>query len=105
MNNLNDIILSEGKNFNTLAKQLAAVKLAGWNIQYIRNPSEEVQIAAVSQDGSAIKSILEHGIIPSIAVQRAAVLQDPTDALYYMIIHNFVKFFFIIIAHLHMNCG
>ena len=41
--------------------------------RYIKNPSERVQIAAVSKYGSAIKYIIRAGITPSEAVQIAAV--------------------------------
>ena len=37
--------------------QLAAVSQDGWAIQYIKNPSEEVQLAAVNQNGDAIQYI------------------------------------------------
>ena len=37
--------------YKSEADQLAAVKNIGWAIQHIKNPSEEVQLAAVSQNG------------------------------------------------------
>ena len=89
MNNINDIIPGELPAFNNLAKQLVKVKQDGWAIQFIKNPSEEVQLAAVKQNGRAIYFILGKGIIPSIAVQRAAVLNHPFGALEGMIEHDF----------------
>jgi hypothetical protein len=57
--------------------QMAAVKEGGWIIQYIIDkgivPSEAVQMAAVRQNGSAIQYIIDKGIVPSEAVQMAAV--------------------------------
>ena len=88
MNNMDDIIPGEPEKFKTLAKQLAAVQKNGRTIQLINNHSEQVQIAAVQQDGWAIFDILAKGIIPSIPVQKAAVLQNPIDALYSMISYN-----------------
>ena len=38
---------------------MAAVKNYGIAIQYIANPSEELQLAAVTQDGDAIKHIVK----------------------------------------------
>jgi protein tyrosine phosphatase (PTP) superfamily phosphohydrolase (DUF442 family) len=52
--------------------QLAAMKQDGNAIKYIDNPSEEVQLAAVKQDGIAIKHIDN----PSEEVQLAAVKQN-----------------------------
>ena len=105
-----DIILGELPEYNTLVKQLKAVRYNPKDIQYMVNPSEQVQLTAVRQDGFvikyipnpseevqlvsvqknglAIKFILAKGIVPSIAVQRAAVLQNPFWALYYMIDHK-----------------
>ena len=110
MNNLNDIIPGERPEYNTLAKQLKIVKQDGYNIQFIRNPSEDVQLAAVSHyrpairylespsetvqlaavqnHGGAIYYILAKGIVPSIVVQRAAVLENPVSALKYMIYYS-----------------
>jgi len=45
-------------------------------IKYINNPSEDVQLAAVKQDGSVIAYILSKDIIPSEDVQLAAVQQN-----------------------------
>jgi hypothetical protein len=56
--------------------QLAAVQQDGSAIEYIDNPSERVQLAAVQQNGNAIKYIIRKGIIPSERVQLAAVQQD-----------------------------
>ena len=82
----NDIIQDELPKYE--AKRLAAVRLDGWRIEYINNPSEEVQLAAVRQSGSVIHLILAKGIVPSIAVQQAAVLQNPVSALGTMIYHH-----------------
>ena len=110
--NLSDeIIPGELPEYNTLAKQLAAVQQAGWKIQYIRNlslevqleavkqsgyniqyitnPAEQVQLVAVQHNGLAIDDILAKGIVPSIAVQRAAVLNKPASALRLMVRYNF----------------
>ena len=107
---INDIIPGELRNYNTLAKQLTAVKKNGHAVQWIRNPSLDVQLAAVRQngfaighiknpselvqlealkvDGSALYWILAKRIVPSIAVQRAAVLQNPVWALNNMTHYN-----------------
>ena len=55
-----------------LAIQLAAVKLYGNAIRWIKNPSEAAQLAAVNTNGNAIIHIKN----PSEAVQLAAVKQD-----------------------------
>jgi len=52
--------------------QLAAVKQDGHAIYYIKNPSEDLQLAAVKQDGHAIYYIKN----PSEDLQLAAVKQD-----------------------------
>ena len=52
--------------------QLASVHKFGYNIQYIKNPTEKVQLAAVKQNGSSIKYIKN----PSKEVQLAAVRED-----------------------------
>jgi hypothetical protein len=52
--------------------QLAAIQKDGMVIQYIENPSEAVQLAAVQQNGYAIQYIEN----PSEAVQLAAVQQN-----------------------------
>ena len=106
----NDIIPGELQKYNTLAKQLAeiqsfkgiikyieypskgvqlaAVSQNGNAIQYINNPTELVQLAAVKNCGWAIRFILAKGIVPSIVVQRAAVLENPVSALKYMIYYS-----------------
>ena len=60
--------------------QLATVKQDGRAIYYIINneikPSEQVQLAAVQQKGLAIAYIIHNGIIPSEQVQLAAVQKD-----------------------------
>jgi len=52
--------------------QLEAVRNHGYAIQFIKNPSERVQIEAVRNHGSAIKYIKN----PSERVQLEAVKQD-----------------------------
>ena len=54
------------------AVQLAAVRQDGRAIRWITNPSEDVQLAAVQQNGLVIQFIST----PSVAVQMAAVQQD-----------------------------
>ena len=61
------------------AVKLAAVNQNGLAIRYIENPSEAVQIAAVKQNGLALRYIEN----PSENVQLAAVKQNP-DALLYI---------------------
>jgi len=51
--------------------KLAAVKKDRYAIEYIKNPSEEVQMVAVKEDGYAIKYIKN----PTLEVQIAAVKQ------------------------------
>ena len=63
----------------TEEEQLAAVKQDGTAIEYIKNPTEEVQLAAVKQDGTAIEYIKN----PSEEVQLAAVNNDGW-AIYYI---------------------
>lgn len=58
--------------------QLAAVKEDGYNIQYIENPSEEVQLAAVEEDGYSIEYIEN----PSEEVQLAVVKKHPCAIKY-----------------------
>ena len=41
----------------SLEVQLAAVKVNGWAIQYVKNPSLEVQLTAVRQNGYSIEYI------------------------------------------------
>jgi len=52
--------------------QMAAVKQDGYAIEYINNPSPEVQMAAVNQNPNAI----EHIDNPSPELQMAAVTKD-----------------------------
>jgi hypothetical protein len=52
--------------------QLAAVKKLGYSIKYIENPSEEVQLAAVRKNPYSIYYIQN----PTEKVQLAAVEQD-----------------------------
>ena len=56
--------------------QLAAVKQNGNAIMHIKNPSLELQLAAVNQNGYAIEYILKKGINPTPEVQLAAVNQN-----------------------------
>ena len=85
-----DIIPGEDPAYDTLAKQLDAVQRWPMDFQQIKNPSEQVQLAAVQQYGWAINYILDKGITPSIPVQKDAVLQNPVWALKGMIKHNFL---------------
>ena len=59
--------------------QLAAVKQSGYVIRYIVNPSKEVQLAAVRQNGDSIKYIKN----PSEEIKLAAVKQNGW-AIYYI---------------------
>ena len=65
---INEISIHE----DTEARQLAAVQQDGHAIKYIKNPSLAVQLAAVQQDGRAIQHIEN----PTEAVQLVAVNQD-----------------------------
>ena len=56
----------------TEAEQLAAVKQDGYAIRYIKNPSEQMQLAAVRQNGLAITDIKN----PSEQVKLAAVREN-----------------------------
>ena len=58
---------------------LEKVKLDGWAIQFIENPSVEVQLAAVRQNGCSIMHIDN----PPLEVQLAAV-QRNGRAIYYI---------------------
>ena len=69
--------------------RLAAVKKDGQSIKYISKPSEQVQLEAVQNNGGAIYYMMKKRIVPSIAVQRAAVLQSPVIALASMIGYDF----------------
>jgi hypothetical protein len=53
--------------------QLAVVKKNGWLIRFIENPSERVQLVAVEQDPYSIKRIKN----PSEEAQLAAVEKNP----------------------------
>ena len=83
-----DIIPDELPEYNTEAKQLEAVRQNPYTIRHIENPSEPVQLAAVKANGCAIRWILKNGIVPSITVQRAAVIEDPLGASCHMIDHK-----------------
>jgi hypothetical protein len=66
--------LTENSDLNSATEevQLAAVNQDGYSIKFIKNPSDQVQLAAVKQDGYSIKYIKN----PSYEVQLAAVNQD-----------------------------
>jgi hypothetical protein len=70
--------------------QILAVKTHMDHLRNIKNPSEAVQLAAVSSNGHSIYHIMDKGIVPSEAVQLAAVssvgevvgdLTDPSEAV------------------------
>jgi hypothetical protein len=63
--------------------QINLVQKHGWAIQYIKNPSEKVQLAAVNQNGVSIHYIINKGIVPSEKVQITAVNQNG-GAIYYI---------------------
>lgn len=73
-----DLKVLEELNPNSEEVQLAAVKQNGLAIDYIDNPSEEVQLAAVKQYGHAVECIDN----PSEAVQLAAIKQGGTALVY-----------------------
>ena len=85
---IDDIIPGELPEYNTITKQLDIMNHNGQAIDYINNPSEDVQLAAVQQNVMAIYYILEKRIKPSIAVQRIAVLQNPLWVLGELIEYN-----------------
>lgn len=58
--------------------QLEAVKQNGYAIQYIHNPSETLQLEAVKQTGLSIKYIKN----PSLNIQLEAIIQNPTAIQY-----------------------
>ena len=86
---VNDIIPGELPEYNTEAKQLAAVKQNGFAIEHIKNPSEGVQLVAIKDIDSAFGWILHKGISPSIAVQRAAAIKNPVIFLMAVIEYNY----------------
>ena len=59
------------------ADQMAAVQQDGWAIRHIKNPSIEVQLAAVQQNGHAIKYITN----PSTEVSICAIESILVDVL------------------------
>jgi hypothetical protein len=59
-----------------------------WNIQYIKNPSEKVQLKAVSGDGNVIRVIVRKGISPSEEVQLKAVTTNVDSIRYIPIVRN-----------------
>lgn len=63
------ILLYGDENEITENVQIAAVEQNGQTIRFIENPSEDVQLAAVKEDGQAIRFIEN----PSEKVQLAAV--------------------------------
>jgi hypothetical protein len=58
--------------------QLAAVKKNPWAIEYIQNPSQEVQLAAVEKNSLSIRFIKN----PSEKVQLNAVRKNPNSIQY-----------------------
>ena len=65
--------------------QLAAVQQDGHAIQFISNPSEIIQLAAIKRSRDSIYYILNNRIIPSVPVQKYAVIYDTVNALNKMI--------------------
>jgi hypothetical protein len=63
-------------NTKSEGQQIALVKRAWNSIRLIDNPSEAVQLAAVTRDGLALDIIVKKGIKPSEAVQIAAVSES-----------------------------
>ena len=63
-------------DINKLSKQeqLKILKEVGSEIKNIKNPSEDLQLVAVNNDGKNLKYILKNGIKPSDRVQIAAIL-------------------------------
>jgi hypothetical protein len=61
----------------TEAEKLEMVKKDGTMIHYMSEPSEELQLAAVSNDSHALAFILDKGIVPSEQVQIAATKRFP----------------------------
>ena len=79
---------SKIENSNDLNKcseevQLSVVNDNARNIEFIDNPSEEAQIAAVKQYSSTIKYIIAKGIVPSKEYQLAAASTDG-NTIYYI---------------------
>jgi hypothetical protein len=62
--------------------QLAAVSNIPSTIRHIENPSEKVQLAAVKKHGHVIDYIIKKGIIPSEKVQLAAVSENGPSIKY-----------------------
>ena len=54
--------MKEYNKENIIGNELEAVKQNGLAVQYIDNPSEEVQLEAVKQNGGAIKYIAKPSI-------------------------------------------
>ncbi len=82
---LNDLYLvqQDGVNIRSIRNpsievQLAAVSQDGTNIQFIKNPSKEVQLAAVMQNGYSIQYIRK----PTEEIQLAAVRKNGYCILY-----------------------
>jgi hypothetical protein len=67
-----DEILKHIKKYSLEELQIAAVKQNGLSIQFIKNPSESIQLAAVKQNGLSIQFIKN----PSESIQLAAVKQN-----------------------------
>ena len=73
--NSNKTKIEDSRDLNKLSEeaQLDAVNEDGTAIEYIENPSEQVQLAAVNQSSYAIFEIMAKGIVPSEEVQLAVV--------------------------------
>jgi len=69
---IKDALMIEFIDNPSEALQLAAVERHGYAIQYIKNPSEALQLTAVNKNGYVIRYIKN----PSEALQLAAVKQD-----------------------------
>ena len=73
--NSNKLKIENSRDLNKCSEevQVAAVRQNGRAIEHIDNPTEEVQLAAVTQNSYTIKYIIDKGIVPSEQVQIAAV--------------------------------
>ena len=82
---------TELRNLPSEEKYLTIVKNKPSDVQYIKNPSEAVQLAVVTAKGAHhdIKYILQTGTIPSEAVQLAAVANS-SGALLELLSYNIV---------------
>jgi hypothetical protein len=81
---------SETTEFSNLSadEKIEQIKKHGFLIKNITNPSEDLQLLAVKNDGYwAIHWIIKNGIVPSEAVQLAAVKQNGS-AIERILFHN-----------------